>query len=71
MGQMNPSNLLKSKMKKIETKFYVRWIIEETNKDRASFNEFSKGEGIIATREKFLKTKQGIEELASRGCEKQ
>ena len=27
--QMNPSNLLKSKMKKIETKFYVKWIIEE------------------------------------------
>ena len=27
-------------------------------------NEFSKGKGIIATREKFLKTKQGMEELA-------
>ena len=52
---MNPSNLLKSKMKKIETKFYVKWIIEEIKKDRASFNEFSKRKGIIATRGKFLK----------------
>ena len=42
-GQMNPSNLLKSKMKRTETKVYVKWVVG----DRASLNEFDKGKGII------------------------
>ena len=68
--QMKPSNLPKSYMKRAETKVYVKWVIEEIKKDRASFNEFANGKGIIATREKFLKflkTKEGMEELASAG----
>ena len=67
---MTPSSLPKSKMKRAETKVYVKWVIEEIRKDRASFNEFGKGKGIIATREKFLKflkTQQGMEELAAGG----
>ena len=66
-GQMKASSLPKSKMKRTETKVYVKWVIEEITKDRASFDGFAKGKGIIATREKFLKfleTKQGMEALA-------
>ena len=66
-GQMKASSLPKSKMKRTETKVYVNWVIEEIIKDRASFNGFANGKGIIATREKFLKfleTKQGREALA-------
>ena len=54
-------------MKRTETKVYVKWVIEEIKKDRASFDGFAQGKGIIATREKFLKfleTAQGEEELA-------
>jgi tRNA ligase len=66
--QMKPSSLSRSKMRRAETKVYVKWVIQEINKDRASFNEFANGKGIIATRErflKFLKTKEGMKELAS------
>ena len=66
-GQMKASSLPKSKMKRTETKVYVNWVIEEIKKDRASFDGFANGKGIIATREKFLKfleTKQGREALA-------
>ena len=64
---MKASSLPKSKMKRTETKVYVNWVIEEIRKDRASFDGFAKGKGVIATREKFLKfleTKQGMEALA-------
>ena len=66
-GQMKPSSLPRSKMRRAETKVYVKWVIQEIEKDRASFNEFADGKGIIATREKFLKflkTKEGMKELA-------
>lgn len=66
-GEMNASSLPKSKMKRYETKVYVKWVIEEIKKDRASFDGFAKGKGIIATRERFLKyleTKQGTDALA-------
>ena len=65
-GQMKSSSLPRSKMRRAETKVYVKWVIEEIKKDRASFNEFANGKGIIATREKFLKflkTKEGMKEL--------
>ena len=67
-GDMAASNLPRSKMKRIETKVYVKWVIEEIQKDRASFAGFAKGKGIIATREKFLKfleSKEGLEALAA------
>jgi tRNA ligase len=54
-GPMNSSNLPKSKMKRPETKVYVKWVIDEITKDRASFSECTKGKGIIATRDRFLK----------------
>ena len=66
-GDMRPSNLPKSKMRRAETKVYVKWVIEEIKKDRKSFDGFIKGKGIIATREKFLKfleTEEGMKALA-------
>ena len=66
-GELKASSLPRSKMKRTETKVYVKWVIEEIKRDRASFDGFAQGKGIIATREKFLKfleTKQGVEELA-------
>jgi tRNA ligase len=74
-GQMDASSLPRSKMKRNETKVYVEWVIQEITKNRASFDEFAKGKGIIATRERFLKfleTTQGLEALerAKNGIEK-
>jgi tRNA ligase len=66
-GQMDASSLPRSKMKRNETKVYVEWVIQEITKNRASFDGFAKGKGIIATRERFLKfleTTQGLEALA-------
>ena len=71
---MKASSLPKSKMKRTETKVYVNWVIEEIRKDRASFDGFAKGKGVIATREKFLKfleTEQGMEALAGMKDEKE
>ena len=65
-GPMNASNLPKSKMKRAETKVYVKWVIDEIIKDRASFSEYAKGKGIIATRDRFLKflgTEEGKDAL--------
>lgn len=53
-GPMSASILPKSKMRRAETKVYVNWVINEIKKDPAAFKEYTKGKGIIATREKFL-----------------
>ena len=66
--QMNPSSVPSIRMKRAETKVYVKWIIDEITKDRGSFNKFNKGKTVFATREKFLeflKTEEGMEQLAS------
>ena len=64
-GTMKASNLPKSKMKRTETKVYVKWVIEEIKKHPEEFTEYTKGKGIIATREKFLAwlAGEGKEEL--------
>ena len=54
-GGPSLAKLPKSKLKRPETKLYVTWVIEEIKSDPDSFQEFTKGKGIIATREKFLK----------------
>ncbi|KAF8056574.1 RNA ligase-domain-containing protein [Lyophyllum atratum] len=53
-GAPNASALPKAKMRRPETKVYVRWVIDEIRRDRAPFKEYTKGKGIIATRERFL-----------------
>lgn len=48
-------NVPKGKMRRAETQAYVHWIIAEIKRDRKQFDDFSKGKGIIATRDRFLK----------------
>ena len=65
-GPMSAAKLPKSKMKRTETKLYVKWVIEEIKRDPSQFAEFTKGKGIIATRERFLEwmaTEQGEKDL--------
>ena len=49
------SNVPRGKMRRPETRMYVRWVIAEIKRDRSQFADFTKGKGIIATRERFLK----------------
>ncbi|KAL5498563.1 TRL1 [Sanghuangporus vaninii] len=44
----------KSKLRRPESHLYLKWVREEIKKDRGAFSEYSKGKGIIATRERFL-----------------
>ena len=63
-GPLNEARLPKAKMKRPETKLYVKWVKAEIGRDRGQFEGFTKGKGIIATRERFLKwmeTKEGKE----------
>lgn len=53
-GPISPAKLPKSKMKRVETRLYVKWVIDEIARDKTQFEEFNKGKGIIATRERFL-----------------
>ncbi|KAF8812785.1 hypothetical protein BYT27DRAFT_7207604 [Phlegmacium glaucopus] len=53
-GPMTSLTLPKSEMKRVEAKMYVKLVVQDTVKDPASFKEYSKGKGIISTREKFL-----------------
>ncbi|KAI0366072.1 hypothetical protein BV20DRAFT_1097607 [Pilatotrama ljubarskyi] len=58
------SNVPKSKLRRAETKLYVKWVIDEIKRDRKQFADYTKGKGIIATRERFLRwleTAQGKE----------
>ncbi|KAJ3987032.1 RNA ligase [Lentinula detonsa] len=48
------NTISRHKMKRPETKVYVRWVIGEILRDPTPFKDFMKGKGIIATREKFL-----------------
>ncbi|KAL4252700.1 tRNA ligase [Abortiporus biennis] len=49
------ANVPKAKMRRAETKLYVKWVIDEIKRDRKPFEQYTKGKGIIATRERFLK----------------
>ncbi|EMD34614.1 hypothetical protein CERSUDRAFT_116777 [Gelatoporia subvermispora B] len=63
-------NVPKSKLRRPETKMYVKWVIGEIIRDRSQFAEFGKGKGIIKTRERFLQwleTEQGSKALATTG----
>ncbi|KAJ4470018.1 RNA ligase [Lentinula edodes] len=56
----------RNKIKRPETRVYVRWVIGEILRDPFLFKDYTKGKGIIATRERFLqwleaeKGKKGI-----------
>jgi tRNA ligase len=49
------AKLPKSKMARPETKVYVKWVREEIKARPALFDGYTKGHGIIATRERFLR----------------
>ncbi|KAI1785087.1 RNA ligase-domain-containing protein [Ganoderma leucocontextum] len=49
------SNVQKGRLRRPETRLYVEWVCAEIKRDRSQFESFTKGKGIIATRERFLK----------------
>ena len=64
------SNVPKGKLRRPETQAYVRWVCAEIRRDRAQFDGFTKGKGIIATRERFLAwmaSAEGKDALAGEG----
>ena len=48
-------NVAKAKLRRAETRLYVDWVCAEIKRDKAQFKDFTKGKGIIATRERFLR----------------
>jgi len=54
-GPLSDARLPKAKLKRPETKLYLKWIKGEIGRDRRQFEDYGKGKGIIATRERFLK----------------
>ncbi|KAJ7638295.1 RNA ligase [Roridomyces roridus] len=65
---MSESSLPKGKMRRAETRAYVRWAIGEIERDPSQFDDYGKNKGIIATRERFLayiSTPEGAELLAA------
>lgn len=49
------ANIPKSKLRRPESLLYLNWVREEIRKNPAQFKDYTKGHGIIATRERFLK----------------
>ncbi|KAF8636330.1 hypothetical protein AX17_003621, partial [Amanita inopinata Kibby_2008] len=53
-GHLNASDLPNSKMRRPETRTYVNWVIKEIKTSPHEFDDYTKGKGIIRTRERFL-----------------
>jgi tRNA ligase len=51
---MSEKAVHKGKMRRAETRVYVRWVMGEIARDPTEFDEYGKNKGIIATRERFL-----------------
>jgi tRNA ligase len=49
------AKLAKSKMARPETQVYVKWVKKDIKNHPELFDEYQKGHGIIATRERFLR----------------
>jgi tRNA ligase len=65
-ASLSVRKLPKAKLKRPETQVYVKWVLEEIGRDRGLFEQYTKGKGIIETRERFLQwmeTDEGIELL--------
>ncbi|KAJ8481051.1 hypothetical protein ONZ51_g6278 [Trametes cubensis] len=50
----DPAHAPKSKLRRAETKLYVQWVCDEIKRDKNQFKDYTRGKGIIATRERFL-----------------
>ena len=62
LSRRQSANLPKNKMMRPETKVYVEWVKKEIKEHPALFEDYTKGHGIIATRERFfqwLETREG------------
>lgn len=57
--KLAPSMVAKNKMRRKETVEYVRWVIREIERDPRQFDGFTRGHGIIRTRERFLREFEG------------
>lgn len=75
---MDEARLPKSKMGRMETRNYVKWVTGEIERDVGAFEgfrkEFGKGRWIIETRERFLRwcqSKSGAGERGRRGEERE
>ena len=53
-GPIIDASVPKSKLRYPESHLYLKWVKEEISRDRRPFKEYTKGKGIIATRERFL-----------------
>ncbi|KII91379.1 hypothetical protein PLICRDRAFT_105688 [Plicaturopsis crispa FD-325 SS-3] len=53
-GPLNQVKLPKAKLKRPETRMYVEWVKGEIQRNPEAFEQYNKGKGIIATRERFL-----------------
>ncbi|PPQ75903.1 hypothetical protein CVT24_001023, partial [Panaeolus cyanescens] len=57
--KLSASMVAKNKMRRKETEAYVKWVIGEIERNPREFDGFTKGHGIIRTRERFLKVYEG------------
>ncbi|KAJ7064971.1 RNA ligase-domain-containing protein [Mycena amicta] len=60
---MSEKTLSKGRMRRPETKVYVRWAIAEIARDFSPWAKYTRNKGIVATRERFLtwfKTPEGV-----------
>ncbi|KAF7316285.1 tRNA ligase [Mycena indigotica] len=60
---MSENALPKGRMRRPETKVYVRWAIADISRNFAPWAEYTKSKGIVATRERFLtwfKSPEGV-----------
>jgi tRNA ligase len=58
-GPLSHAKLSKMRMKRPETRLYVKWVTEQIQKDRKQFDQYTKGRGIVSARERFLKWLEG------------
>lgn len=70
-GPIDHVSVPKNKMKRPETKVYVKWVKEEIKRDRKQFNGYLENKGIIKMRTKYLEWlaseegKKGIEAVGT------
>ncbi|KAH9930453.1 RNA ligase-domain-containing protein [Epithele typhae] len=63
-------NVPKHRMRRPETRLYVDWVCREIKANKSQFDNFTKGKGIIKTRERFLawlETEEGQKAKANGG----
>ncbi len=65
-----PLNIPRSRLERPESRVYRDWVEKEINTHPKDFQDFMKGQGIVATRERFLRwleTSEGQKKLVAAG----